>query len=100
MNTFKFFFEDVIGKYKTTDEVMYAILTNLDSALYQPGEAIIKHMAKVDELILITRDCGGSLLQHSQAGFSRGCACPAPGLASLWSSSMRDTSIYTGPSHG
>ena len=53
MNTFKFFFEDVIGKYKTTDEVMYAILTNLDSALYQPGEAIIKHMAKVDELILI-----------------------------------------------
>ena len=53
MKTFEFFFEDFRGKNKAPWSFMVGVLTNLDCAMYKPGDVIIPVRKKVEELIII-----------------------------------------------
>ena len=53
LKTFEFFFEDFRGKNKAPMSFMVGVLTNLDCAMYKPGDVIIPVRKKVEELIII-----------------------------------------------
>ena len=54
-NAFSFFFEDFQERNGAPEAFMVKVLTQLVSVLYKPGEIIIPHLKKVDELIVIMK---------------------------------------------
>lgn len=53
LKTFEFFFEDFRSRNKASMSFMVGVLTNLDCAMYKPGDVIIPTKKPVEELVII-----------------------------------------------
>lgn len=51
--TLAFFFEDYLSKKKAPAHFIVEVLTNLDSAIYVPGQVIIEQGQPAEDLIII-----------------------------------------------